>query len=625
MSKNISELFTRNRPTINMPSNSSETQVSRESVVQQLDMGGKIENIPSNNNNNSDGTHLDKVEKISEGMSLQDRVLLSSYSLIGDALKKAGITDPVDARKFIYKTIEAKNKLPSSVKSEVIDGKRVTYDLEAAGKKIVKMRSYLFSDASDAIGTAITTGMDVVRGIFSKGDQRGRTNYTALHLLLNNPLMANSILGGVGRAVSGLLGGDVMISKEFDKSRQSPHLPAHKKGEKTGKDFNSKISFYEQETTMPPTAEENKGIWGNLKDAAIDYAKDLVGITDVQESMPARKILYNTLKVKEDKKLDYLKFYDPFSTIDPGSPQNIGSMLGWLRDAGYLNGYSDFAGFEIGTDNQWRIQIYPYPHEDVDIDMFNSLGRKSCVPGLPYYYLPNYWIDTPIRSKGYTKNYSGPLDMDGTVREVITNNLVSMPKASAKGTNVDPYYNSYENTGALFSYSDYTPVLNYDLNFGTVKTDSLKLFNGSVSEIFLGMNYNITMNMSILDDAYSSMQKYMQYYINCVYDLHSQGLAAYYSCAFQINLIIFRSGYQVKNAFKLIGVPIEYTPRFSGTQDANEARIDITFGIIGLIPPRKISNGVMNSHADTKPMSNNIYTDPKTISWNDVNIKLNKT
>lgn len=149
------------------------------------------------------------------------------------------------------------------------------------------------------------------------------------------------------------------------------------------------------------------------------------------------------------------------------------------------------------------------------------------------------------------------------------------------------YQDTYNvlNSGRLFSFSN-LPALSYDLNLGTIKTESIKLFNGSTSEIFMGMNFNATLNVSILDDVYNSMYKYMCKYINCVYDVHTSSIAPYYSAAFEIWLTIFSStGSRITHAFKFIGIPIEFTPRLDGQQDPNECRVDITFGIIGFIDP----------------------------------------
>jgi hypothetical protein len=83
------------------------------------------------------------------------------------------------------------------------------------------------------------------------------------------------------------------------------------------------------------------------------------------------------------------------------------------------------------------------------------------------------------------------------------------------------------------------------------------------------------------------MYKYMIHYINSVYDINTSSMAPYYDMAFEIELIIFRTGNQVNHSYRFIGIPIEFTPRLEGSQEANECRVDMTFGIIGLIPPSR--------------------------------------
>jgi len=633
MSINISDLFTRKRLIIVRPDNSNEVEQSHKELIQQLDMGGKIIDLPDKEN--QEKLKTGSIEDLPEGISLKDRAILSSYSLIGDALRKANVTDPVQARILISKALQNQQpvKRPIDDKSISIDGKKINFDYAKASEKIVKMKSYLFSDASDAIGAAINLGTDILGHALSTGDKRYRTKYELINLVLNNPLMSNEITGGLGRLALGLsTGSDNFLDLEFDKSRQSPHLPKHKIVSANGKepkDFNSKVSFYELE--KPKTDLSSRGnLRDTMKNIATDIAKNVLGATDGDtELIPAKQILYNTLKLKENNliKNKYFNFTDPYSLTEVDKNiDTIGKMQGWLKEYGYLSGYNDLAGFEIGSDHQWRIQIYPYPHEEIDIEAFGRMGRTSCTPGLPYYYLPNFWDTNKLRITGSTKDYKHDFDFLGESRKLETDHYVTAPIAATKPNDVDAYHLD-ENLGSLFSYSDYTPVLNYDLNIGTLKTESLRLFNGSQVEIFAGMTYNVTMNMSILDDAYGSMYKYMQYYINCVYDMQEQGLAAYYSCAFQINLIIFRSAYKIKHEFKLIGVPIEYTPRLSGSQDANESRIDITFGIIGFIPPRKnfTTNSFIESNRVGKnPDSNKIWTNTNEIKWSDIGLRIGK-
>lgn len=326
---------------------------------------------------------------------------------------------------------------------------------------------------------------------------------------------------------------------------------------------------------------------------------------------PAESTIYGNFKIGSSAIKDYASWEDypydinsDFGTDQPSTSsfdQQLNSLdifsnrVNNLRDAGLLAGYADWAGFEIGSDHQWKIELYPYVSE--------AHGGGTCTPELPVFFVPNIWrfdkkdprlvSDTSVRIKNGTE-----------VKDVIAKEY--------PGSKDDGKYDYI-----AYSYSTCLPALSYDLSLGTVKTDSLKLFNGSTVEIFAGMNYNSILNISILDDVYGSMHKYMFQYINACYDINTHSLAPYYNCAFEIILKILRPGGKIKEAHHFIGVPVEYTPRLEGQQDPNESRLDITFGIIGYITPT-------NSKAWTDHDGREAGFEgqiPKTPTWKDIAFK----
>lgn len=277
-----------------------------------------------------------------------------------------------------------------------------------------------------------------------------------------------------------------------------------------------------------------------------------------------------------DQKLDdmaspsaYNEVSDPYNILEknrvPGYA-TLSDAVQALQENGWVTMYKDLSGFEMGSNHDWRVEIYPYPHEPQHKRLYQQLGRKSVTPQLPEYNLPNVWA------------------VDRREQTVGGYELRTPPYVTVDGYDGSMWGNGFKK----FSFSRDCPVLSYDLTLGSMRTMSLPLFNGSSSEVFAGMTYNATMSVSILDDIYNSMFKYMSNYVNCAYDVKSNSLAPYYNCAFQINLLIFRAAGKVLNhAFKFIGVPIEFTPRFEGTQGPQENIVSVSFGIIGFIPFQK--------------------------------------
>ena len=387
--------------------------------------------------------------------------------------------------------------------------------------------------------------------------------------------------------------------KEFEKGRTPFSLPESNEGDKIVKIYKSLGSS---------DISESKTINKNVSNIA-NYAKDEVSKSQ-SISVSSKAVIDRTAPVdrksKQWKRLasDYFSFNDPYdsSSIIQGF-STFNEAVQDLRSKGLLSSYKDIAGFEMGSDHMWKIRIFPYPYDDDDVEVFKSLGRTSVVPPLPVYRLPYYWKETDKTSSGTTveeqlsNNFSGILGSNGSAKRLsinvpslldgvpaigdvkwgggLTSNIISSVTGGGGKS-------GESKEGNIFSFSHNPPVLSYDITLGTIRADSLRLFNGSSAEVMSGMSYNAMMSMSILDDVYGSMKKYMASFINAAYDINTNSMAPYYSIAFQIELIILRPGGQINYHHKFIGVPIEYTIRHSGSQETTEeSRIDLNFGIIG--------------------------------------------
>jgi len=279
-----------------------------------------------------------------------------------------------------------------------------------------------------------------------------------------------------------------------------------------------------------------------------------------------------------------------------------------------LPNYEIYRNFEIGTNHQWYIRMKPYdPKPFVE-------GRYTCVPELP---------KIPLWSDGINLNLPPNKNSDlessfwksSQLAQMVTSNIEDIKSLFNNSNNEDTDGSAIPEqllSCKWLDYSDNPPILSYDLTFGTIKTDSLKTFNGS-SEIFNGMNYNIMMNMSILDDADATFYKYMNSYINHIYDISTNSMAPYWASLMEIDLYILRSGGNIKHSFRLIGIPIEFSPRFEGSQEPNECRVDLSWGIIGMINPK--SNGITTYSSRDKESPDK--AGKSGFTWNDITLDIN--
>jgi len=467
---------------------------------------------------------------------------------------------------------------------------------------------------------AVTTALNAIKTTLSNVTGKLQTNYEALHYASNG--LQNNIVTQVAGRLLESVGLDV-FKTEFEKSRLSPEMPKSSEA-----------------WTIYETSGGNSFL-GKLVSTLKDYA----GVGTGDKGKRAGDVIYNQAKLSSDpRSADYLKFSDPYlggNAKDISMGQNtIAAVQKFLSDAGYMAGYKDYAGFELGSNHLWKIELYPYegPH------------GHTCTPPLPAYYLPALWSSEnefkSIRpNNGILKNILNfkwdyqtqkivsrltPVEMeeDGLATSVADKLINLFKKSSESGRSYGEF--------RQFSFSKNCPVISYDLNFGTMRTEAQQLFNGSAIELFSGMQYNATLNLSILDDIYQSMHKYWTHYINSIYDINTHSIAPYYNMAFEIVLTIFRSNYKINQKYRFIAVPIEYTPRLDGQSDPSEARIDMTFGIIGLIVPdgkkknlykdENISRGKSVDTRDGKPSAeNNVYytsEDPSDLTWGDIMINM---
>lgn len=441
---------------------------------------------------------------------------------------------------------------------------------------------------------------------------------------LTNKLICNITDDKKKEKEEGVEGSD--DKKEFEKGRYPFKLPLSNEADKP-------VKIYDSKGSSGDTLDPSKSLVSNLQSTGLSEAKNSIkpngidgtGVLNRTAAVDTNSKLWNRLKN------DYFIYNDPYdSSVQPQGFNSFSEAVEDLRSRGLLSSYKDFAGFEMGSDHMWKIRILPYPYDQEDVAVFNSLGRTSVVPPLPCYTLPNMWKESD-KSDSSIKGYANGLIRKHT--DITPNRLsINVPHGSPGLTGVYSSISggpSTSNGATVFSFSHNPPVLSYDITVGAIRADSLRLFNGSSAEVMAGMSYNAMMSISILDDVYGSMKKYMATFINSAYDIVTNSMAPYYAIAFQLELIILRAGGQINYHHKFIGVPTEYTIRHSGSQDTTEeGRVDLTFGIIGYKTPklgldRNVYPGQMGGRAKQKTddgLEKNFSLG--NLTWRDITLKM---
>lgn len=211
-----------------------------------------------------------------------------------------------------------------------------------------------------------------------------------------------------------------------------------------------------------------------------------------------------------------------------------------IENLGATIGYKPWYGFELGSNNHWDIQLYPYNGPGSPLS--NTPSDFTFTPELPKYKLPKL---------------------------------------------IDPTLDQYGGNWSEFSFGSRCPALTYNVQFGNQSTKDIKLFNSSAIQIPTGFQYQIMLGLDVADDVHGSFSKYMNKYLNCIYSLSDASLARYDQAATVIKLVVFKPGLKVKWEFEFIGVPYNYTPQLEGSENADVSSVHVEYSIVGLKKPTK--------------------------------------
>jgi len=243
-------------------------------------------------------------------------------------------------------------------------------------------------------------------------------------------------------------------------------------------------------------------------------------------------------------------------------------------------GRGSLGAFEPGSNHQWRIQLYPYERNGVDISLDASAevegsgrlnegaNQYNIVPPLPWY---------PISIEKDPSKSDLPLGVP-----------------------------------SIFHFGYHCPAIQYSLSLGNTQSKSIPLFNNSNFQVPNGTAYSPTLTMSVLDDVYGSFRNWYHKYLNNLYDLKSGSIPRFDTAALLVRLIIFKPNFQPKYEFRFICVPDTYSIEFQGTNDSDEELVQLNLSIVGMLKMR-------NTYAPGQwAPGGNYDTERSKMTWTDI-------
>lgn len=275
--------------------------------------------------------------------------------------------------------------------------------------------------------------------------------------------------------------------------------------------------------------------WKEGEDIGPKYSDVILSAGEDSGSKGAAKVTVNYTELTSP-------YHNPRESKGPTD-----NVLYALETLNALHGYEPYSSFSPRNDSVWSMRIYPYsPGMDYrdSREENKAYYEGTLTPPLPITYIP-LWR--------YNKDERGKEKFTCSVRE--------------------------------FDWEKFTPVQSYDLMFGNLNTATADLANGGKLEFPESWNFNMRLQVSIIDDVDATFSKYMNYYFNRTYDKATNSRAPMEYSAFVADLIIFKAALKVNYQFKFIVVPVDFVPDMSG--DSNSAdtnsRVRIGFQIIGMV------------------------------------------
>lgn len=290
--------------------------------------------------------------------------------------------------------------------------------------------------------------------------------------------------------------------------------------------------------------------------------------------------------------LNYTELTDPYAHdggLQVKARNPVDNIKYALQDLNALKGYDDFSGFSPRDDHNWSIRIYPYnpnreyPYSRGELrESSNLYYREIFTPPLPITYIPFWTVQKGKEGK----------------EDFLQCNL------------------------KRFDWEMNTPVISYELQFGNLQNTSIDMGVAGKFEWAEYFNYDMSINVSIMDDVDATFSKYIANYFNKVFFKLDRARAPLEFSCFVIELVVFKPALKVNYMFRLIGQITNYQPDMEGSDgnaDSNSL-IRLTFGIVGIEDYRREGDEGKGSYGGNsyKQSNSSLDLDIAGETWNNV-------
>lgn len=144
-------------------------------------------------------------------------------------------------------------------------------------------------------------------------------------------------------------------------------------------------------------------------------------------------------------------------------------------------------------------------------------------------------------------------------------------------------YHESDPSKVMTDFKNWLPIVSYDYTVGKIKTQEIKLFNESSLTLPIGITYDHTIKISMIDDMNKTLDKYFNHYLNRIYNPITHAVTPYKNACFLLTLYVLRPDKKINLKFPLICILQEKELSYSGTEAAEHTSLDLTFTIVGVV------------------------------------------
>lgn len=230
---------------------------------------------------------------------------------------------------------------------------------------------------------------------------------------------------------------------------------------------------------------------------------------------------------------------------------------------------------EMTTQNVSDDQYLDGIIEDIGKEAFAFQGRKSAV-GVTM-RLNHLW---DVKMKPYAHNGITFVPDMGTAESAFYGNETKNEKASRLGTEK---YRRKTDAVNNKDWEDSMPVLSYDLDFKTLSNKEVELFGGATIMVPEIIRRTSHLSMQILDDENKRWRRWLQRYMEAMYNETNNIVKPYKHCCMQVTIYQYRADWKILSHKEFLVTLKNYQAISSGSGggNGNADVIDLEWSIVG--------------------------------------------